>query len=276
MNSLRILPVVIAFCAVASASGIAAPAEPAIGKAVEVGPAITAVGSAGAREVVADGDIFFLDKISTNSAGVGEFVFSDGSKLTVGPSASIVVDKFVAKTKSSYRKLGLNAVKGSFRWISGKSASVAYEIETPQGTLGIRGTTLDFTVDDEGVDVMLISGSARLCRGATCRDMKKTCESVRVRGGNFLETMPVDKAFTGRNMAARVFPFADDPELLSPGFRAGGDRCMRRLGKTKAAFLRGLIMQQRPLKMFSGKLGKKIRTPLKLKRRELFKKLPFP
>ena len=53
-------------------------AQPPIGKAVEVGPTVTAAGDAGERKVEANSDIFFLDKISTNPAGVGEFLFSDG------------------------------------------------------------------------------------------------------------------------------------------------------------------------------------------------------
>jgi len=51
--------------------------------------------SSGKRVLQANDGVFFLDRLSTNQTGIGEFMFKDGTKLALGPSASLVVDQFV-------------------------------------------------------------------------------------------------------------------------------------------------------------------------------------
>ena len=69
------------------------------------------------------------ERISTNASGLGEFVFRDGTKLAVGAGSSIVVDKFVFDDSKTVKNLTVRAAKGSFRWISGGSASSAFSLE---------------------------------------------------------------------------------------------------------------------------------------------------
>jgi hypothetical protein len=100
----------------------------------------------GQRTLRAGDQVFFRDRLSTSATGAAEIMFRDGTKLAMGPSASLVVDQFVLKDPSTFRKFGITATKGTFRWISGSSPSSAYQIKTPTGTMGIRGTAFDFTV----------------------------------------------------------------------------------------------------------------------------------
>ena len=44
-------------------------------------------------------------------------------------------------------KFAVNALAGTFRFLTGNSEKSAYQIITPTGTLGVRGTKFDFTVD---------------------------------------------------------------------------------------------------------------------------------
>ena len=146
------------------ASGPAVPISAPVGQVLKATQTVRASGNAGARVLSKNSDIFFLDRISTNNTGVGEFEFADGTKLAVGPSASLVVDAYVLKNNSSFKKLGLSAAKGTFRWISGRSSSSAYQIRTPYGTMGVRGTAFDVTVRNGRVYAALINGSAKfLC-----------------------------------------------------------------------------------------------------------------
>jgi hypothetical protein len=145
-----LLRLLAAMAALFIVSGPAAPIGAPIGKVLSAAQTVRASGNAGARVLTKNADIFFLDRISTNATGVGEFEFSDGTKLAVGPSASLVVDEFVFKNKSSFQKLSLSAAKGTFRWISGNSPSSAYKIRTPLGTMGIRGTAFDVTIRHAG------------------------------------------------------------------------------------------------------------------------------
>ncbi|TGV72847.1 hypothetical protein EN788_72790, partial [Mesorhizobium sp. M2D.F.Ca.ET.145.01.1.1] len=80
------------------------------------------------------------ERISTSNSGLGQFVFLDGTKLAVGWGSSVVIDKYIFNDDNSVKKLTIRAAKGTFRWISGSSPSSAYQIVTPAGTIGVRGT----------------------------------------------------------------------------------------------------------------------------------------
>jgi hypothetical protein len=110
-----------------------------VGKVVSTKPSVSSAGSAGKKTLRSSDPVFFMDKLSTNSTGVGEFLFDDGTKLAIGPSASLTVDRFVQKGGSKFSKLGVAAAKGSFRLISGGSGSSPIRIKTPRGTMAVRG-----------------------------------------------------------------------------------------------------------------------------------------
>src|ERR1700730_19191116 len=86
--------------------------------------------------------IYMNEKLTTGSKARLELTFVDGTMLTVGESASVIVDRFL------YRPRGLGnafdaVVTGPFRFISGKldktPASLS-RVETPFATIGIQGT----------------------------------------------------------------------------------------------------------------------------------------
>jgi hypothetical protein len=197
-----------------------------VGKALRATQTVRANGNAGSRVVNTDSDVFFLDRISTDAAGIGEFVFNDGTKLAVGNSASVVVDQFVLKDKSSFQKLGISATKGTLRWISGKSSSAAYKIKTPRGTMGIRGTAFDLTIRNGVVYIALISGSAQFCYRSVCRTLRRSCDYVVANGQSVSEPRPVGSAFKSRAAAAKLFPYLASSGQLSSRFRIGGSGCL--------------------------------------------------
>jgi hypothetical protein len=120
-----------------SLAGIApnAIAAEKVGNAVKINVTVT-----GATGPLATGDPVHRDeRVRANASGVGQFQFDDGSKLAVGPNANVVIDKYVLGEGGKLKKLTVRATKGTFRFISGKSAPAAYTIITPAGTMGIRG-----------------------------------------------------------------------------------------------------------------------------------------
>ena len=213
------------------ASGAALSASEPIGKVLSAVKTVQASGTAGTRVLAKSDDIFFLERISTNSTGVGEFEFSDGTKLAVGPSASLVVDKFIFRNKSTFQKLGLAATRGTFRWISGHSPSSAYQIRTPLGTMGIRGTAFDVTVRNGRVYVALITGSAKFCAGSTCQTLNRSCDFIVADGRKVSEPASVSSAFTKREAAAQIFPYLARPDRLSSRFRVGGGNCLSKIAR---------------------------------------------
>jgi hypothetical protein len=106
-----------------------------VGQAVKINVVVT--GGAGPMST---GDAVHRDeRVRANASGVGQFQFDDGTKLAIGPNASVVIDKYVLGEGGKLKKLTVKATKGTFRFISGKSSPKAYTIITPAGTMGIRG-----------------------------------------------------------------------------------------------------------------------------------------
>jgi hypothetical protein len=65
--------------------------------------------------------------------------FRDETKLVVGPNSTMVIDAFVFSDQNTARQISINAVKGAFRFITGKSPKDVYSITTPTATIGVRG-----------------------------------------------------------------------------------------------------------------------------------------
>ncbi|MGZ0188451.1 MAG: FecR family protein [Alphaproteobacteria bacterium] len=72
--------------------------------------------------------------------------FVDETKLIVGPSSKVKIDKFVIDPNRASGEVTLNVSKGLMRFVSGRLASSSYKIKTPTATMGVRGT--DFIVSD--------------------------------------------------------------------------------------------------------------------------------
>ena len=176
---MRFHPVIVAMAlTLFAASGGAAVAPEPIGKALRATQSLNATGDAGTRVLTSNGEVFFLDRITSSSSGAGEFEFNDGTKLAIGSSANVVIDQFVVGDNSSFQKLGISATKGAFRWISGSSPSSAYHIQTPVGTMGIRGTAFDLTVKDGRTYLLLLNGNATFCGQSGCQTLDRACDYI--------------------------------------------------------------------------------------------------
>jgi hypothetical protein len=162
------------------------------------------------------------ERINTSASGLGEFRFSDGTKFAVGKNSSVVIDRFIYNGSKTFNQLTLNAARGSFRWISGKSKSEAYEIVTPAGTIGIRGTRLDIFVGPGGVtSVVLLSGAARFCGSNGCQDLRRRCDVVvATPGGGVSEASRVNRDIFATVGTDEAFPFLSGRQRLSRGFQS--------------------------------------------------------
>lgn len=200
----------------------AAPAvaiEP-IGKAVEIRTAVT--GASG--DVSINDPVFQDERIRTSKSGLGQFVFRDGTKLAVGWGSSVVVDKFVFDGSSSVKKLTIKAAQGTFRWVSGKSNHTAYEILTPAGTIGVRGTAFDFYIAGDGTTaVVLLGGAASFCGAGGCRQLTRRCDYVVAkRSGSVTVARRVDRGIFKALGNARALPFLSGNQKLAAGGGYGG------------------------------------------------------
>ena len=117
----------------------------------------------------------------------------------------------------------VSAVKGSLRFISGKSGDKAYTIRTPTSTIGVRGTVFDIYVDEAGeTTVGLVSGRVEICGlNRRCRAFRNIGRFLRIgRDGAFREATRLDNRFLGGIAAATAFPFLHNRYRLRRAFRA--------------------------------------------------------
>ncbi len=154
----------------------------AIGTVVASSPSASATGPAGTRALSAGGQVFEHDKITVTS-GSAQIQLLDGTKLVVGANSALVLEKFLMKGGSTAQNVSVDALRGTFRFITGNSAKSAYNIQTANATIGIRGTGFDFWVA-ERTGVALLKGKVRLCSKSdrtSCINLEPNC-SIGVAG----------------------------------------------------------------------------------------------
>ncbi|MCW5714767.1 MAG: FecR domain-containing protein [Bauldia sp.] len=166
--------------AMAMVAGAApAAAQNPLGTAVAVRP--TAEGElGGTRVTLVDGNTLFQGQtIATDTTGEVQILFADDTRMVVGPNSTLIIETYLLQNANTVGNLTVNALGGSFRFISGNSPSANYHINTPTGTIGLRGTKLDFTVDPvEGlVYIIVYEGQVFFCNLAgVCVDLEARCQ----------------------------------------------------------------------------------------------------
>jgi len=109
------------------------------GRAVKVDPDVNATGPGGRRLIEIEGAVFMGDEIVAGPVGLAQIKFIDDTRLVVGPNSRLTIDKFVFNPDNTAKEVSIHMIKGSFRFISGRSSDGAYTIRTPTMTAGIRG-----------------------------------------------------------------------------------------------------------------------------------------
>jgi hypothetical protein len=139
-----------------------APAGGALAQA-DIGAAASVVNQVngerpGSNRRLAVGDrVYQSEVISTAVDARGQVLFRDETSLTVGPDSRIALDRFVYNP-GGQSNVALDASKGVFRFVSGSLPSNSYNIRTPAGTIGVRGTIVDWISSLDVTVVQLVRG----------------------------------------------------------------------------------------------------------------------
>jgi hypothetical protein len=133
-NWIPALPLAVLFALQATAPN----AQEAVGKATSVRP--QAEGTHGGTRTLSGGaDVYSQETVRTGTSGQADMQFRDSSKLKVGSSSSVKLDKFVYDPNKSGGTVAIEATRGTFRFVTGSQGAGAYKVKTPYGTLGVRG-----------------------------------------------------------------------------------------------------------------------------------------
>ncbi len=220
MRNWRLFAVAV-FCAALPAIGPAVAASP-IGNTVQASTTVSASG----RVLEKSSPVFFNDVLRSNATGIGQFIFNDGGRLAIGPSAAVTIDKSIYKGGKSVQQASIQASKGAFRFISG--AFSVKKINTPYGTIGIRGTAFDFTIRNGRVYILLFRGAVSFCRGGNCKTLKSSCDYLVASGGKISDPQALSAGIDQGLNVGEVFPLAVNQSRLSSQFRQGMRNCFSR------------------------------------------------
>ena len=158
-------------------AGAATPAAAATGVALGVDTDARAETGADIRVLAVGSDVFIGDRVVTDAKGLVQIKFSDETELVVGPNSELLLEDYLLRSDGSVGKFAVNALSGTFRFVTGNGAKDDYQIKTPTGTIGIRGTAFDFFVTGRFTRVLMFHGSTNLCnRSGNCVTLAETCE----------------------------------------------------------------------------------------------------
>lgn len=204
-------------------------AEP-IGNTVQASTSVSAKGAGGSRVLQKSSPLFFNDLLKTNATGIGQFVFADGAKLAMGPSAQVVIDKNIYKGGKTLQQASIEATKGAFRYISGSQSG--HKIATPYGTIGIRGTAFDFTIKNGKVYILLFRGNVSFCTGGSCKTLTRGCDYLVAGGGGISTPKRLGSGAKSDVDIDTIFPLLVNQDKLTSRFR-GGSGCDSRAAQKK-------------------------------------------
>jgi hypothetical protein len=138
-------------------------AAPAMAAGIGVASAVkNDVQGSNNRQLSVGSELFANERVRTGVESTAQLLFLDKTSLSVGPQAEIVLDKFVYNPKRGVGEVVLNSVKGAFRFVSGAQDPRHYTIKTPVATLSVRGTVVDYLVQNGRAIFILVQGAAEL------------------------------------------------------------------------------------------------------------------
>jgi hypothetical protein len=169
------------------AAGLAAGsahAQARVGEAAVIqNQVVRLTGSASSQINVGDG-LLRDEVVRTGLDSAARLVMADNTNLSLGPNATLKLDRTVFDDEHSYRDIAISLTNGAFRFVTGHSEKAAYKITTSIATIGVRGTILDVlslrgkspqqgkTSQWGKTTVVLQEGASRVCAiGGPCIEL---------------------------------------------------------------------------------------------------------
>src|SRR5215471_6273451 len=137
-----------------------------VGNVDKVQAQVDATQSGQKREMAVGSDVYFKDICHSGRDARLQATLKDGTQLTLGANATMVVDEFVYNPLPfTTGALSVRITKGAFLFVGGKvedKTGTNVKIQTPVGTLAVRGTTVWGGPIDNGYGVVVLSGEVTL------------------------------------------------------------------------------------------------------------------
>jgi FecR protein len=169
-------------------------AQLSIGSAAAVRNQVDGILNDQTRNLSPGSSVHSDELIRSGDASVGELIFLDKTRLSVGPKSEVRLDKFVFDPSRGNGSVVIDMSRGAYRFITGVQDPRNYEIKTPYATLGVRGTILEFNL--EGVE----PGATPLLYYPECR--------------NYIQVKLVKGAFIATTISGRTITVTEPNTVL--------------------------------------------------------------
>lgn len=212
-----------------------------MGAVVAVQGRPTAAGPGGSRPLSAGSDLFEGDTIVVGD-GNAQLQLDDGTKIVVGPSSRLILQAYLRRNATTASKVGIKALRGTFRFITGKSPKAAYNIRTSNATIGIRGTGFDFSVKNRTL-LAVLEGAVKL-RGNNGRAVNIGAGCMVGQAGN---SNTEARELSGQAKADALnneLPYTTNQDGLRASFQLPISACLVSLGSNETPTLPGVTPEQ--------------------------------
>jgi ferric-dicitrate binding protein FerR (iron transport regulator) len=152
--------------ALSSAAGLAnqsAHAQARVGEAVIIQNQVVRVSDSATAQINVGDGLLRDEVVRTGLDSAARLVMADSTNLSLGPNATIKLDRTVYSDEHTYRDIAIRLTTGAFRFVTGNSPKAAYTITTSVATIGVRGTILDILSQTGKTTVVLQEGASRVC-----------------------------------------------------------------------------------------------------------------
>ncbi|WP_052699263.1 FecR domain-containing protein [Hyphomicrobium sp. 99] len=222
LPSLRNRRLIAAFLVSIAASGLPALADdatPEVGTAITIKRDVLATLGDDKRNLQEGGRVHRSEYLETGDASEAELKLDDQTKLAIGPNADLKLDDFVIGKSAGVTSIGVNFLKGTFRFITGSEKKDAYRIETPSATIGVRGTVFDVYVDGNGDTLVLLQeGEVNICtKTKSCKRHNTVGRIIHATiGGVLSEPLRFSKGLIPGIGVGTAFPFVGKTLRIDP------------------------------------------------------------
>jgi hypothetical protein len=142
-------------------AGVAVAEPLTVGSVDKVQAHVDATQAGQTRPLVVNSDVYFRDRCNSGQGARFQATLKDGTQLTLGEHATLVVDEFIYDPFRSRGELAIRVVKGAFLYVGGRIEGAnggKVQINTPVAAIGLRGTTVWGGPIDKGYGVIVLSG----------------------------------------------------------------------------------------------------------------------
>jgi hypothetical protein len=131
------------------------------------------------------------ERIQTSASGTVQLLFIDKTTLSVGPSSTLVIDKFVYDPATGTGQMVTTLTRGALRFVGGQlSHQGAATVNTPVATIGIRGGTATIAHGQGGTRLINHFGRLSSANGCGTAVVRRTGFAITVADWNSCPAEP--------------------------------------------------------------------------------------